>query len=68
MSAQLIQDFPQLLTSNQAADYLSISPATLRIWRSTKRHSIRYTKVGSLVRYRRRDLDTFLEQRTVGAE
>lgn len=68
MPAQLIQDAPQLLTSDQAAAYIGIAPTSLRIWRSTHRQQIPYAKVGSLVKYRRTDLDRYLEQATVRAE
>jgi excisionase family DNA binding protein len=54
-----------LLDADQAAAYLSVEPATLAIWRSTKRYPLRYIKVGRHVRYRKSDLDAFLDKRTV---
>ena len=66
--AQVIQNAPELLSSDQAAEYIGISAPTLRIWRCTHRHQIPYLKIGSLVKYRRADLDAFLASRTVGAE
>jgi len=54
-----------LLTSKGAAEYLGINPRTLEVWRCTKRYSIPYIKVGRLVKYRRNDLDFFLEQQTI---
>ncbi|PCF95138.1 helix-turn-helix domain-containing protein [Vreelandella nigrificans] len=52
-----------LLTTNEAAPYLGVSPRTLETWRSTGRHGVRYIKVGSRVRYRLRDLDEWLASR-----
>lgn len=53
-----------LLDENQAADYLTLAPGTLSVWRSTGRYKIPFLKVGRRVRYRRADLDAWLESRT----
>jgi excisionase family DNA binding protein len=58
---------PDLLTREEAAAYLGIRAQTLAVWASAQRYALPYVKVGRLVRYRRRDLDAFLEARTVGA-
>ena len=55
---------PDLFSTDQAAAYLDLSPNTLEIWRCTKRHAIPYVKIGRKVRYRRADLDDWLETRT----
>ena len=55
-----------LLTQEQAASVLGISPGTLEQWRTTHRYRLPYIKVGSRVRYRRSDLETFIVSRTVG--
>lgn len=49
-----------LLTPEQTATVLGISEKTLAGWRSAKRGPD-YAKIGSLVRYRDRDLDSWLE-------
>jgi excisionase family DNA binding protein len=54
-----------LMDPDQAAAYLGVEPATLAIWRSTRRYPLRYVKVGRHVRYRKSDLDAFLDKRTV---
>lgn len=54
-----------LLTTQEAAKFLGMSPGSLEVWRSEKRYSIPYVKVGRLVRYRRSDLEAWLESRTV---
>ena len=56
-----------LLTRTEAAEYLGVRPQTLAAWASTRRYGLRYIKVGRSVRYRKADLDRFLEARTVGA-
>lgn len=53
-----------LLDETEAAQYLTLSPGTLSVWRSTGRYSIPFVKVGRRVRYRRSDLLAWLESRT----
>ena len=59
---------PGLLTRQEAAAYLGVKPQTLAVWATTKRYPLPMVKVGSLVRYRRCDLEGFVEQRTVNAD
>lgn len=51
----------RLLTPDEAATFLGVEPSTLACWRSTKRYALTWIRVGSLVRYRRSDLEQFLE-------
>lgn len=53
-----------LLDETEAAQYLTLAPSTLSVWRSTGRYSIPFLKLGHRVRYRRGDLDAWLESRT----
>jgi helix-turn-helix protein len=55
----------QLLTPEQAGNFLGISEQTLAIWRCNKRYDLKYVKVGRYVRYRYADLLAFVEGRTV---
>ncbi len=55
----------QLLDRKTAARYLRVSPGTLAVWDCTKRYDLRPLKVGRAVRYRRSDLDNFIERRLV---
>ncbi len=50
-----------LLTTKQVAKKLSVSPNTLRVWRSTKRLDIPYYKVGSCVRYLDDDVNNYIK-------
>jgi len=52
-----------LLTEAQVADRLAISPRTLQMWRY-KGGGPRYIKIGSAVRYRPMDVDSWLERQT----
>lgn len=53
-----------LLTEEQAADFLSVKPRTLRLWRGAR--GLPHIKVTSkIVRYRRADLDSWLENHRV---
>ena len=55
-----------LLDRKSAARYLAVSPGTLAVWDCTKRYpGLKSIKVGRAVRYRRSDLDKFLEERLV---
>lgn len=64
---RLTRQAEALLTRDQAAEYLGIAPQTLAVWATTGRYNLPFIKVGRCVRYRRHDLDRFLESRTVGA-
>ena len=54
-----------LLTTQQAAEFLGVTPGTLEVWRCTRRYRLPWVKIGSKVRYRKADLDAWLESRTV---
>jgi excisionase family DNA binding protein len=56
----------QLLNPAAAAEFLGVSVDTLSVWRSVGRYSIPYLKVGRLVKYRRADLEMWLQSRTHG--
>lgn len=65
--ATIINDDP-LMTTDEAAEYLGgLKPQTLALWRSQATHpDLRYIPVGRFIRYRKSDLDAWLESRTVG--
>jgi predicted DNA-binding transcriptional regulator AlpA len=52
-----------VLNENQAARYLGISAAVLRLWRSENRGPRHFKAGEKLIRYRRSDLDTWVEAR-----
>lgn len=57
-----------LLTEKQAAEILGLNHGTLTVWRCTKRYKIPFVKVGSSVRYSRKALQAWIDQRTHNAE
>ncbi len=57
-------DRPVLLSREEAATYLGVKAQTLAVWDSKGRYSLRCVKVGRLAKYRRADLDAWLERRT----
>jgi predicted DNA-binding transcriptional regulator AlpA len=59
------QQTDPLLNEQQAAQFLGVKPASLQVWRSTKRYELQYIKVGRLVRYRLSALQAFLSSREV---
>ncbi len=52
----------ELLDYRELAEYLGLSPITLR--KKVSEKEIPYTKVGGRVRFRRTDIDRWLEART----
>jgi len=60
----LIKNTLELLDEQQAAALINVTPSTLSVWRSTGRYKLPFVKVGSKVRYRRADLEAWLELRT----
>lgn len=52
-----------LLDEKQAAQYISVSPGTLSVWRSTGRYGLPFLKIGSKVRYRLADIEAWLATR-----
>lgn len=63
---QIKKEIEELLDRRAAAKYLGgtkpLNPGTLAVWDCTKRHDLKPVKVGRSVRYRRSDLDKFLER------
>jgi excisionase family DNA binding protein len=55
----------ELLTRNQAAQYLGVTPNTLAVWACTHRYNLPFVKIGRLVKYRRADLEDFIARRTI---
>jgi predicted DNA-binding transcriptional regulator AlpA len=54
----------KLLTRKQASEFLGIKENTLAVWKTNRRYPLPVIKVGRLVRYRKSDLITFLEDMT----
>lgn len=52
-----------LLSRQDAAAYLGLSPRTLAIWSSTGRYGLEVIKIGRLAKYRRSALDQFINAR-----
>lgn len=56
-------ELAQLLDQKQAAHLLGLSPRTMEAWRLTAGGGPHYIKVGGRVRYRRSDLEAWLDTR-----
>lgn len=50
-----------LLTPTEAANYLGVSPSLLERWRSKKKGPLFYRLSRKIVRYKKSDLDQYLE-------
>ena len=62
--SEIVQRNRELLDEKAAAAVLDVAPGSLSVWRSTGRYQIPCLKIGSKVRYRRSDLEAWLESRT----
>jgi len=54
-----------LLSRREAAAYLGVSEQTLAIWKCAGRYDLPVIKIGRLAKYKRSDLDAFIERRRV---
>ena len=54
-------NFKQLLTPQEVSEITGLSQGTLALWRSTGRVDLPFCKLGRAVRYRRDDLESFLD-------
>ena len=57
------QSTDPLLNPNEAAEFLDVAEKSLAVWRCTGRYSIPFYKVGRHVKYRKSDLEAWLESR-----
>lgn len=53
-----------LVDELEAAEILGVATGTLSVWRSTGRYCLPFLKIGRKVRYRRADLNAWIESRT----
>ncbi|MBM70852.1 MAG: DNA-binding protein [Haliea sp.] len=53
----------RLLTPEQVAETLGVTPHTLAVWRSEGRYELPYIKTGRLVRYLVEDVQAFIQAR-----
>ena len=60
------QSTDSLLTPSEAAAYIGVTENTLSVWRCVGRYNIQFVKVGRLVKYRKQDLDSWIESRIHG--
>lgn len=58
----LLRNATDNLTPKQTAALLNVPETTLAVWRSTNRVVLPFFKLGHHVRYRRSDIDKFIEQ------
>jgi len=59
--------YVELLSRKEAADYLGVTEQTLAIWKCTGRCNLTYVKIGRLVKYRRSDLNAFINRNSSGS-
>ena len=57
-----MERWPALLTQSQAADYLSVCEKTLQRLKAAEEIKSVMIRGGSIIRFRRTDLDRFIEE------
>jgi excisionase family DNA binding protein len=57
----------ELLTTEEAAEYLKLKPNTLERWRSQYPHRLPFVKIGRTVKYRLEDLQAFISGNRQGS-
>lgn len=58
----------ELLSRKEAAAYLGVAEKTLAMWKWSGRYGLPFVKLGRLVKYRKVDLDAFIQERIFGAQ
>jgi len=58
-------DFNRTMANDEAAEYIGCTPGTLRVWVSKRK--VPFVKVNRLTRFRRKDLDKWLDKQAVPA-
>jgi excisionase family DNA binding protein len=66
MSAATLPE--RLLSREEAAKFLNISTQTLAHWASSRRVHLPFVRVGRFARYRRADLEAFIERNLKNAD
>ena len=51
-----------LLTTNEVAEILQVSPRTLQTWRAKHPNELPFIRVGGQIRYREDDVEDFLDE------
>ena len=51
-----------LMTPRDAAVYIGVKINTLTVWRMTNRYGLPFVKLGKVVRYRKADLDEWINK------
>ncbi len=55
----------RLLNSDEVSELLGVRKGTLSYWRCTGRYNLPYVKIGRLVMYKAKDVNDFIQRRTV---
>ena len=58
----------EYLTPPETARELGVSPGTLNIWRTTKRHGLPYIKIGKYIRFDPQAVRAFLARQSRSTE
>jgi excisionase family DNA binding protein len=64
MVAHTAIESTELMTAAEVAAMLRVEQQTLALWRCTGRSGLRFIRIGKSIRYRRADVNSFLERNT----
>ena len=66
MKIEASQHASVLLTPDETATELRLHPVTLKVARRNKSLDLPFVRIGGVVRYRREDIDAFIERHLEG--
>lgn len=61
---KLLERQAGLMTEQQTAETLGVSPGTLRVWRCNRRYPLAWIKLGRAIRYDPREVERFIRDNT----
>lgn len=56
----------KLVSEREACEILGCRPNTLAVWRTNKRYTLPFYKIGRLVKYKVSDLEKFIQENQKG--
>lgn len=58
----------KLVSEREACEILGCRPNTLAVWRTNKRYTLPFYKIGRLVKYKVSDLEKFIQENQKGGK
>ena len=59
------RDMTPLLSPSETSSILGVTVGTLSVWRATKRQNLPYVKCGRSVKYRKEDVESYINRQYI---